>query len=319
MPNRSHFNSGLRTLNAQNRSGKKHSSHIYAEIPKVSHHWFFLQDAMSLLPQLPDSCVDLILIDPPYNLDIAAWDTYTNYLDWAKNWLLECQRLLADHGNLVLFGGFQFQEDTGGDLLELMHYMRHHTTLKLINVIVWHYYNGMGGQRFFSNRHEEIVWFAKTKQYFFDLDAVRIPYDEATKTTYKRDKRLNHATIDKGKNPTNVWEIKRLNANSKERVGHPTQKPMAIIQRLIRGLSFPGAVVLDFFCGSGTTGRAAIQENRHSILCDADPAWLSYFEKHKAQFQPNLFTDYTIHQQPKLETLLDFLIQRIPNQKNKSE
>ena len=78
-----------------------------------------------------------------------------------------------------------------------------------------------------------------------------MPYNEVTKQRYLRDKRLKSESIEKGKNPTNVWEIPRLNANSLERVGHPTQKPIALVRRLVRALSYPGSTVLDFFAGSG--------------------------------------------------------------------
>ena len=64
----------------------------------------------------------------------------------------------------------------------------------------------------------------------------------------------------------------RLSGNSRERVGHPTQKPRGVIRRLIRGLSWPGSVVLDFFAGSGVTTRVAVEEGRHSIASDIDPA-----------------------------------------------
>ena len=110
-------------------------------------------------------------------------------------------------------------------IYSIINYMRGNSEMRLVNLIIWNYPNGMSAQRFFANRHEEIAWFAKTKKYYFDLDVVREPYDEKTKALYKMDKRLRHETIDKGRNPTNVWQMPRLNANSKERVGHPTQKP----------------------------------------------------------------------------------------------
>ena len=92
---------------------------------------------------------------------------------------------------------------------------------------------------------------------------------------------------DKGKNPTNVWQIERLIANSGERVGHPTQKPLEVIRRLVKGLSYPGSLVLDFFAGSGTTGRVCIEENRHSILVDNDKKTLEYFNKHLDKMKQN--------------------------------
>ncbi len=137
----------------------------------------------------------------------------------------------------------------------------------------------MSAQRFFANRHEEIAWFGKTDKYFFDLDAVRQPFDEETKKAYMKDKRLRAESIEKGKNPTNVWQLPRLNGNSKERVGHPTQKPRVIIQRLIKALSFPGSTVLDFFAGSGVTTRVAIEEKRHSIAADLSPSLHQYLKQ----------------------------------------
>ena len=135
----------------------------------------------------------------------------------------------------------------------------------------------------FANRHEEIAWFAKTPKYYFDLDAVRTKLDARTLDIYKRDKRLNPDNLDKGINPTNVWKIPRLNGNSKERVGHPTQKPKELIERIVRSLSFPGSTVLDFFAGSGVTSRVAIETQRHSISSDVDDAFLTYFKRHLDQ------------------------------------
>jgi site-specific DNA-methyltransferase (adenine-specific) len=85
-----------------------------------------------------------------------------------------------------------------------------------------------------------------------------------------RDKLLRKESIEKGKNPSNVWEMPRLNGNSLERVGHETQKPLEVIRRLVRALSYPGAVVLDLFAGSGSTTRVAIEEGRHSIAAECD-------------------------------------------------
>jgi len=100
---------------------------------------------------------------------------------------------------------------------------------------------------------------------------------------YKRDKRLNPDNLDKGINPTNVWRIPRLNGNSKERVGHPTQKPKELIERIVRSLSFPESTVLDFFAGSGVTSRVAIETRRHSISSDVDETFLTYFKRHLDQ------------------------------------
>jgi site-specific DNA-methyltransferase (adenine-specific) len=181
---------------------------------------------------------------------------------------------------MVIFGGIQFRDVKSGDLLDIIQYVRKNTKFKLINTIIWHYKNGMSAQRFFANRHEEVIWLTKSNDYYFDLDSVRVPYSEEELKAALRDKRLNPENTKKGKNPTNVWEIGRLNGNSKERVGHPTQKPVEIIERFVKALSYPGSIVLDFFAGSGTVGRVCIKEGRNCLMCDSDKTSLEYFEKH---------------------------------------
>ena len=89
-------------------------------------------------------------------------------------WLDEAYRVLAPNGNMVIFGGIQFRDKKSGDLIDIIQHVRHHTAFQLINTIVWHYKNGMSAQRYFANRHEEIIWLAKTKDYYFDLDAVSV-------------------------------------------------------------------------------------------------------------------------------------------------
>jgi site-specific DNA-methyltransferase (adenine-specific) len=293
MSNKSHFNSGHIAMNRLKKMGTVHSSHIQAALPTTTIHGLFTEDAVKFLQKLPANSVQLIVIDPPYNLDLAAWDTFNNYLDWARQWLDQIYRVLSPTGNCVIFGGFQYQDLKKGDLLEIMHYTRHHTDLRFVNLVIWYYKNGMSAHRFFANRHEEAIWLSKTDRYYFDLDSVRVPFDDATREKYKRDKRLIPASIDKGKNPTNVWEIGRLNGNSVERVGHPTQKPVELIRRFVRGLSYPGSLVLDFFAGSGTTGRVCVEEQRHSMLVDSSDALLKYFDAHLAQAR-SLLTPYKL-------------------------
>lgn len=269
-------------MNALNKAGQKHSSDalVNADASARTKHVYEVGDCLDMLAKIPDSSVQLIVCDPPYNILLADWDDHANYIAWAKEWLAEAERVLSPTGSIAIFGGLQYQGEAGsGDLLSIISHMREHSKMLLANLIIWNYPNGMSAQRFFANRHEEIAWFAKTKKYYFDLDAVREPYDEATKAAYMKDKRLNPESVEKGRNPTNVWRIGRLNGNSLERVGHPTQKPAAVIERLVRALSYPGSTVLDFFAGSGVTARVAIQEGRNSICTDADPVFREYIAK----------------------------------------
>lgn len=267
-------------MNSLKKAGKKHSAHRTDERPDKTFHSILTMDCCELLKQLPDNSVQLIICDPPYNIQLAHWDQFHNYREWVAAWLKEAERVLSPNGNIAIFGGLQYQGEAGsGDLLTIISHMREHSDMLLANLIVWNYPNGMSAHRFFANRHEEIAWFGKTSSYYFDLDAVREPFDEATKLAYMRDKRLRPESVEKGKNPTNVWRMSRLNGNSLERVGHPTQKPQAVIQRLVRALSYPGSTVVDFFAGSGITTRVAIEEGRNSIASDLDPALRTYFSK----------------------------------------
>ena len=288
MPNRSHFNSAHRAMNRLRRDGVAHSSTREDRACGPTYHCRLPgMDCLDLLGRLPDGSIQLIVCDPPYNLSLADWDERSDYVTWALGWLRECMRVLAPSGNLVLFGGLQYQANRGGDLQALIASIREHLSLRLVNLIIWHYRNGMSAHRFFASRHEEIAWYVKTRRYTFNLDAVRIPYPPEVEREYLRDRRLNPESVRKGKNPTNVWEIPRLNGNARERVGHPTQKPAALVERLIRALSSPGDPVLDFFAGSGVTTAVAMREGRHSIVGDSDPALDDYLDRLCARLLPD--------------------------------
>ena len=294
MANRSHRNSGYRAMNAMNRDNAEHSSvhGLNIEMPSITHHVVEVVDCCDLLARLPDNSTQLIVCDPPYNIMLAGWDRHNDYIGWASDWLQEAERVLCPGGSIAIFGGLQYQGEAGsGDLLSIINHMRQASSMLLVNLIIWNYPNGMSARRFFANRHEEIAWFAKTKKYYFNLDAVREPYNEETKKLYRKDKRLNPESIEKGKNPTNVWRMCRLNGNATERVGHPTQKPKTVIQRLVRALSYPGSTIVDFFGGSGVTTRVAIEEGRHSVCCDTDKSFPSYVSQ---QIEKKDGADFTL-------------------------
>jgi DNA modification methylase len=300
MANRSHFNAGHIAMNSLKKAGKAHSSMLAPQSrPEGTAHVVLTRDCRDLLRALPAESVQLIVCDPPYNIQAAPWDRLRNYREWASEWLKEAERVLAPSGNLVIFGGLQYQGEAGsGDLLTILDHLRNAGAMRLVNLIVWAYPNGMSAHRFFANRHEEIAWFGKSAKYYFDLDAVREPFDEAAKAVYSRDKRLRPESLEKGKNPTNVWRMARLNGNAKERVGHPTQKPRALIRRLMRALSWPGSVTLDFFAGSGVTTRVAIEEGRHSVSGDADPLLHAYLARQLQTLPAGLAGKYSLLGEP---------------------
>lgn len=284
--NKSHHNHALMSLNMMRKNNAlKNKTAVDFQAPDKVKILHCITDCMDFLKSLPDESVQLICIDPPYNLELAGWDIYENYIEWAAQWIDESYRVLSQNGNLVIFGGIQFRDAKSGDLIDIIHHTRYNTRFKLINTIIWHYKNGMSAHRFFANRHEEAIWLVKSDDYYFDLDSVRVKYSEKELELALRDKRLNPDSTLKGKNPTNVWDIGRLSGNSKERVGHPTQKPIEIIERFVKALSYPGSTVLDFFAGSGTIGRVCLEQGRNCMMCDSDKQSLSYFEKHLAKMK----------------------------------
>ncbi len=278
--NKSHHNHALMSINKLRKDNKFEINNVTSSDIEKSTICLNIMDCCDFLKDIPDNSVQLICIDPPYNLELEAWDVYDNYIEWAAKWLNEAYRVLSNTGSMVIFGGIQFRDVKSGDIIDIIQYVRNHTKFKLINTIIWYYKNGMSAHRYFANRHEEVIWLAKTNDYYFDLDSVRVPYSEEQLQLALRDKRLNPENTRKGKNPTNVWEIGRLNGNSKERVGHPTQKPVEIIERFVKALSYKGSVVLDFFAGSGTVGRVCINEKRHCLMCDSSFTSIDYFNKH---------------------------------------
>ncbi len=284
--NKSHSNHALMSLNKMRKDNSiKQKTGYDFETPDEVKILHCIMNCCDFLKDIPDESVQLICIDPPYNLELTGWDIYDNYIEWAAKWINEAYRVLSKNGSMVIFGGIQFRDAKSGDLLDIIQYVRHNTKFKLINTIIWYYKNGMSAHRYFANRHEEAIWLAKTSDYYFDLDSVRVPYSEEDLVLALKDKRLNPENTKKGKNPTNVWQIGRLNGNSKERVGHPTQKPVEIIDRFVKALSYPGSTVLDFFAGSGTVGRVCITERRHCLMCDSDPASIDFFIKHRELMQ----------------------------------
>lgn len=252
---------------------------------KQTQHIFSLSDAVDCMRQIPDNSIQLIIADPPYNINKATWDKIKDYTNWAAKWIEESYRILKLTGNLVIFGGLQYRNSKRGDIYELMHYIRHHTDFKLRNVIIWYYKSGTDARRFFSNRHEEILWFNKSNDYIFNLDAVREKYTPDTLKRYQKDKRLDPAKLEKGKNPTNVWEIPRLNRTALERVGHPTQKPSILIERIVKSMSNEGDMILDPFCGSGVTFNVCVRVGRNSIICDNDPQTVLYIKRQQERLQ----------------------------------
>jgi site-specific DNA-methyltransferase (adenine-specific) len=255
-----------------------------AELDKV-----YLCDALTKLQSLPDACIDLIYIDPPfgsgkaqsmtrirtgegeqlrkgfgdrtYQFSVISHQSFddrlprTDYLQFLSEVLLEAHRTL---------------KTTGSIYVHLDHHSVHYVKVRLdeifgeerfLNEIIWAYdYGGRHRDRW-PQKHDSLLWYAKSKTWTFNRDEIdRLPY--MAPGLVPKEKAL------RGKLPTDVWWMTIVPTNSKERTGYPTQKPLALLRRIILASSRPGELVVDVFCGSGTTLVAAAQCGRHYIGAD---------------------------------------------------
>ncbi|MEQ1861251.1 MAG: site-specific DNA-methyltransferase [Chthoniobacteraceae bacterium] len=219
-------------------------------------------DSIEVMSSLSNASVDLVIADPPYNLgkdygnnrDLKAWHEYEQFTD---AWIQQAIRILKPTGSIYVFMGVRF-------ISKLFAALEDKHGLLFNSWITWHYTQGMGRKVGFSPRHEDILFFSKTRDFTFNLDAVRVPQK------YYR-QRNNMA----GANPGDVWQFSHVHYCSAERVEHPTQKPEALMERIIRASSNPDDLVLDPFVGSGTTTRVAALLGRRWIGIDINPDYIA--------------------------------------------
>jgi site-specific DNA-methyltransferase (adenine-specific) len=191
------------------------------------------------------------------------------YLTMMAPRLLELRRVLKDTGSIYLHC-----DPTASHYLKLLMDAVFGAN-NFRNEIIWTYRGGGAGHKDFGHRHDVILRYSKTKDYAFYADAVRIPY-QAEGIGRKDDamwgKHKGSDTVYKpnplGKIPEDWWPINPLNANDPERMGYPTQKPQALLERIIQASSNEGDVVLDPFCGCGTAVAAAQKLNRQWVGID---------------------------------------------------
>lgn len=218
-------------------------------------------DVVTELSRLPDNWFDLICIDPPYNMDKADWDSFGSgkaFAAWARPWLKHCRRVLKDSGSLYLFGINRMLSHLQGELEDL--------GLQYRNWIIWDTIQGAGGG-LWVNRHESILYYSKTANPYEDADSIKLERHEENIREYKGREYYF-------KNPSNVWRIPCVDDKHPERTDHPTQKPIELIERIIKASSPVDGYVLDCFIGSGTTGVACMKTRRRCTGIDLSDEYL---------------------------------------------
>ena len=235
------------------------------------------KDCLSYLSSLDDNSVDLVVVDPPY-FEIVKndwdnqWDSESSYLDWCRDWTQECFRVLKPGGCFYVWGTtktdtfLRYKLDVLNNIPDA-HYQ---------NWIIWAYDWGGRTKKKFPRKHEDLLMYSKGKEFPFYADDVRVPYKMAK--SVRQGVQLNAL----GKIPTDVW-TKNNHTTSKEYAGwHPTQKPIILLERIIKAHTQAGEVVLDCFSGSGSTMIACSNTGRIFKGCELDT---EYFEKSRERLR----------------------------------
>jgi len=234
-------------------------------------------DCIEGMRALPDGCVDLIVADPPYNLnkDFGEWNETkrkAEWLSWTRSWLNECERVLKVGGSIFVYGIHRHLCWVQCHLYDLgLQYRRQ---------IIWYYENGFAGYtKSLAAHYEPLLWFSKGDTFIYH--PIREPY--------KSTERLKHKITKNGKtwtpNPEgrlagDVWKFPVLAGRrfSDERVDHPTQKPLSISKRIIENFSNKGDLVLVPFAGSGSECVAAKLGDRRFIGFELNSAYTAIAE-----------------------------------------
>lgn len=230
-------------------------------------------DSLAVLQTMPDACVDLIFADPPYGLNKdfgAGNDRFLNideYFAWCKGWIDACMRVLKPNGTLYLMASTQYMPALDRYAEETYH---------VVNRIVWVYdSSGVQPKRKFGSQYEPILMVTHSAKaaYTFNADAVAVEAKTGAVrklTDYRKTPPQPYSTR---KIPGNVWSFPRVRYRMPEYENHPTQKPEALLERIILASSNPGDTVLDPFSGSFTACAVAVQNGRRAIGIDVNPAY----------------------------------------------
>ncbi|HCP01057.1 MAG TPA: modification methylase [Rhodospirillaceae bacterium] len=240
-------------------------------------------DCIEQLSALPDACIDVVFADPPYNLQLSGelmrpnnskvdgvdndWDKFDDlqtYDAFSRAWLAEVHRVLTDNGSLWVIGSYHNIFRVGSALQDLGFW--------ILNDVVWRKTNPMPnfrGRRF-TNAHETMIWAAKSQKskYTFNYEAMKALNDDLQMRS--------------------DWLLPICNGNERikgedGRKAHPTQKPEALLHRVVLASTRVGDIILDPFFGSGTTGAVAKQLGRDFIGIERDPDYIAVAEKRIAQ------------------------------------
>jgi site-specific DNA-methyltransferase (adenine-specific) len=269
------FSSNMPTITQEKLTRKKDIFHLFKDIPQQPYFEdakrniaLFKADCFEILPKLPENSIDMIFADPPYflsnggitchagkmvSVNKGKWDVSKgveeNYI-FTQRWLRECQRVLTPNGTIWVSGTSHIIY-TVGSAMQTLGY-------KILNDIAWFKVNPPPNLscRYFTHSTETILWAAKNKESRHHFN-------------YSLMKKMNN-----DKQMLSLWSIKAPGSAEKIYGKHPTQKPIELLERIVKASTRTGDIILDPFSGSGTTGIATYREGRQYIGIELEEEYL---------------------------------------------
>ena len=227
-----------------------------------------LGESLSVLKKMKDKSIQLIFADAPYNIgkdfgnNSDKWESVHAYIEWCKTWIDECMRVLSDTGSMYFMTATQH-----------MSYLDVYVSEKynVLCRIIWAYdSSGVQSKKMYGSLYEPILMINKNKKasYIFNYEDILVEAKTGAKRKlidYRKDPPQPYSTE---KVPGNVWNFSRVRFKMDEYENHPTQKPEALLERIVKASSNPGDVVLDPFSGSFTTSAMAVRLGRVGVGID---------------------------------------------------
>lgn len=239
---------------------------------KTNEGELYQEDCLDFLSNLPSGCASTVFSDPPYNIKKAKWDCFNtddDYIEWSTRWIAECARILKPNGTLYVCGFSEILADLKRPSMNFF---------KKCRWLIWYYDNKANLGKDWGRSHESILCLRKTEDFTFNIDSIRIPYNSHT---LKYPNRPLSGKTSSFKGQGHAWQPNPLGAKPKdvialpticngmtEKTKHPTQKPEALIRKLLLASSMEGDLVVDPFSGSGTTAVVATQLKRRFVVND---------------------------------------------------
>ena len=237
---------------------------IETTFSKENNATLYLGDCRDFLRQVPDKSIQLIVTSPPYNIgkEYEKKLDIKEYVFQQSQVIDDCIRVLKDEGSICWEMGNYVDNGEIIPLDILLYDCFKSNGLQLRNRIIWHFGHGLHCSKRFSGRYETILWFTKSDNFTFNLDAVRVPQKYPGKKHFKGPNIGKYSSNPQGKNPSDVWDIPNVKSNHVEKTCHPCQFPIALVQRLVLALSNEHDIVFDPFLGVGSTAVAGIINKR---------------------------------------------------------